>query len=113
MSAGDQVRLPDGVASVTEESDFDSSVDVVRDPSGRSYDDAYLDELADEAERLGPPQVRRGRPPLGARSGVQSPRLSTRVPQDVDDAVRAAADREGVTPAQWLREAIEQRLIRG
>lgn len=53
MSARGQVRLPDGVASVAEESDFDPSVDVVRDPSGRSYDDAYLDELADEAERLG------------------------------------------------------------
>lgn len=113
MSAGDQVRLPDGVASVAEESDFDPSVNVVRDPSGRSYDDVYLDELAHEAESLGPPQVRRGRPPLGARSGGHSPRLSTRVPQDVDDAVRAAAQREGVTPAQWLREAIEQRLVRG
>jgi hypothetical protein len=113
MSVEDQVRLPDGLTSVAEESDFDPSVDVVRDPSGRSYDDAYLDELADEAERLGPPQVRRGRPPLGATSGGQSPRLSTRVPKDVDEAVRAAAEREGVTPAQWLREAIEQRLVRG
>ncbi len=113
MSAGDQVRLPDGVASVAEDSEFDPSVDVVRDPSGRSYDDAYLDELADEAERLGPPQVRRGRPPLGATSAGHSPRLSTRVPRDVEEAVRAAAEREGVTPAQWLREAIEQRLVRG
>lgn len=113
MNAGNQVRLPDGVASVAEESDFDPSVEVVRDPSGRSYDDASLDELADEAERLGPQKLRRGRPPLGAASGGQSPRLSTRVPQDVDDAVRAAAEREGVTPAQWLREAIEQRLVRG
>jgi plasmid stabilization system protein ParE len=98
---------------VAEESDFDPLVEVIRDPSGRSYDNAYLDELADEAERLGPPQVRRGRPPLGATSGGHSPRLSTRVPRDVDDAVRAAAEREGVTPAQWLREAIEQRLVRG
>jgi hypothetical protein len=113
MSAEDQVRLPDGVTSVAEGSDFNPSVDVLRDPSGRSYDDAYLDELADEAERLGPPQVRRGRPPLGATSGGHSPRLSTRVPRDVDEAVRAAAEREGVTPAQWLREAIEQRLVRG
>ncbi len=113
MSARNQVRLPDGVASVAEEPDFDPSVDVVRDPSGRSYDDAYLDELADEAERLGPPQVRRGRPPLGATSGGHSPRLSTRVPQDVNDAVRAAAEREGATPAQWLRQAIEQQLARG
>lgn len=113
MSDRNQVRLPDGVALVAEESNFDSSVDVVRDPSGRSYDDAYLDELAEEAERLGPPKLRRGRPPLGATSGGHSPRLSTRVPQDVDDAVRAAAEREGVTPAQWLREAIEQRLVRG
>jgi hypothetical protein len=113
MSAEDRVRLPDGVTSVAEESDFNPSVDVLRDPSGRSYDDAYLDELADEAERLGPPQVRRGRPPLGATSGGHSPRLSTRVPEDVDEAVRAAAEREGVTPAQWLREAIEQRLVRG
>jgi hypothetical protein len=69
-------------------------------------------ELADEAERLGPPEVRRGRPPLGATSGGHSPRLSTLVPQDVNDAVRAAAEREGVTPAQWLRDAIEQRLVR-
>lgn len=107
------MRLPDGVAWVAEESDFDPLVEVIRDPSGRSYDNAYLDELADEAERLGPPQVRRGRPPLGATSGGHSPRLSTRVPRDVDDAVRAAAEREGVTPAQWLREAIEQRLVRG
>ncbi len=113
MSARNQVRLPDGVASVAEESDFDPSVDVVRNPSGRSYDDAYLDELADEAERLGPPQVRRGRPPLGATSGGHSPRLSTRVPQDISDAVRAAAEREGATPAQWLRQAIEQQLARG
>lgn len=113
MSARNQVRLPDGVASVAEESDFDPSVDVVLEPSGRSYDDAYLDELADEAERLGPPQVRRGRPPLGAMSGGHSPRLSTRVPQDVNDAVRAAAEREGATPAQWLRQAIEQQLARG
>ncbi len=113
MSARNQVRLPDGVASVAGESDFDPSVDVVGDPSGRSYDDAYLDELADEAERLGPPKLRRGRPPLGAMAGGHSPRLSTRVPQDVDDAVRAAAEREGMTPAQWLRGAIEQRLVRG
>jgi hypothetical protein len=112
MSARDQVRLPDGVTSVAEESNHDSSVDAVRDPSGRPYDDAYFDELADEAERLGPPEVRRGRPPLGATSGGHSPRLSTRVPQDVNDAVRAAAEREGVTPAQWLRDAIEQRLVR-
>lgn len=113
MSAQDQVRLPDSVAAVAEESEFDPSVDVVRDPSGRIYDDASLSELADEAERLGPPQIRRGRPPLGSAAGGQSPRLSTRVPQDVDDAVRAAAEREDVTPAQWLREAIEQRLVRG
>lgn len=113
MSPGDQVRLPDGATSVAEETEFDPSADVVRDPSGRLYDEAYLDELANEAERLGPPPVRRGRPPLGSSSGGQSPRLSTRVPQDVDDAVRAAAEREGVTPAQWLREAIQQRLVRG
>ncbi|WP_432499013.1 hypothetical protein [Kineococcus gypseus] len=98
---------------MTEESDYDPSTDVVHDPSGRPYDDAYLNELADEAERQGPPQVRRGRPALGSTSGRHSPRLSTRVPQDVDDAVRAAAEREGVTPAQWLREAIQQRLVRG
>lgn len=113
MSVRNQVRLPDGLASVTEESDLDASVDVVTDPSGRSYDDTYIAELADEAEGSGPPKLRRGRPPLGATSGGHSPRLSTRVPQDVDDAVRAAAEREGVTPAQWLREAINQRLVRG
>lgn len=114
MSAKNQVRLPDGVASVAEESDFDPSVDVVGDPSGRSYDDAYLDELADEAERLGPPKLRRGRPPVGAATvRGHSPRLSTRVPKDIDEAVRAAAESKGVTPAQWLREAIEQRLVRG
>lgn len=113
MSAGDQVRLPDAVASVTEESDYDPSADVVNDPSGRPYDDAYVHELAEEAERQGPPPVRRGRPPLGSTVGGHSPRLSTRVPKDVEDAVRVAADREGVTPAQWLREAIQQRLVRG
>lgn len=113
MSAEDWVRLPDGATSVTEESEFDPSDDTVRDPSGRSYDDAYLEELADEAERLGPPQMRRGRPPLGSTSIGHSPRLTTRVPRDVDAAVRAAAEREGVTPAQWLRAAIEQRLVRG
>ena len=113
MSTKDQVRLPDGLASVGEESDLDPSMEVAQDPSGRHYDDAYLDELADEAEHLGPPQLRRGRPPLSATSQGHSPRLSTRVPRDVDDAVRAAAVREGVSPAQWLREAIEQRLVRG
>ncbi|WP_369052814.1 hypothetical protein [Kineococcus terrestris] len=113
MSAKDQVRLPGGVVSVAEEAEFDPSIDAARDPSGRRYDDAYFDELADEAERSGPPQLRRGRPSLGSTSSGHSPRLSTRVPQDVDDAVRAAAARQGVTPAQWLREAIEQRLVRG
>lgn len=113
MSTEDQVRLPGGLTPVSEESDFDPAVEVGHDPSGRRYDDAYLDELANEAESLGPPQLRRGRPPLGATSHGHSPRLSTRVPHDVDDAVRAAAVREGVSPAQWLREAIEQRLVRG
>lgn len=113
MSATNEVRLPDGVLSVTEEPDLDPSVDAPSDPSGRSYDDAYFDELANEAERLGPPQVRRGRPPVGATSGGHSPRLSTRVPQEVNDAVRAAAEQEGTTPAQWLRQAIEQQLAKG
>lgn len=113
MSATNEVRLPDGVSSVTEEPDIDSSLDVQSDPSGRSYDDAYFDELANEAERLGPPQVRRGRPTVGATSSGHSPRLSTRVPQEVNDAVRAAAEQEGTTPAQWLRQAIEQQLAKG
>ena len=113
MSTRDQVRLPDGVAAVSKESDLDPAVEVAHDPSGRRYDEAYLDELANEAEHLGPPQLRRGRPPLGSTSAGHSPRLSTRVPHDVDDAVRAAAVRQGVSPSQWLREAIEQRLVRG
>lgn len=113
MTAKDQVRLPDALASVSQESDLDPSAEIAQDPSGRRYDDAYFDKLADEAESLGPPQLRRGRPPLGDTSRGHSPRLSTRVPHDVDDAVRAAAAREGETPAQWLREAIEQRLVRG
>lgn len=113
MAVWQEDLLPHALVSVSEESDLGPSAEIARDPSGRGYDATYLDELADEAEGLGPPQLRRGRPPRGGTSSGHSPRLSTRVTHDVDDAVRAAAVREGVGPAQWLRQAIEQRLVQG
>lgn len=53
---------------------------------------------------------RRGRPTVGAHASGPSPRIGVRLPATTRDAVRDAAGAEGVSEAQWLRAAIEERL---
>ena len=53
---------------------------------------------------------RRGRPPIGEHASGPSPRIGVRLPATTRDAVRDAAGAEGVSEAEWLRAAIEERL---
>ena len=74
----------------------------LRDSQGRVIDDAYVDVAVQDALA----RVRgRGRPSLSA-SG-ESPLLRVRLPRELDDAVRRAAGRSGVTRSEWVRRVLD------
>ncbi|WP_432536269.1 hypothetical protein [Kineococcus arenarius] len=80
--------------------------------------EAAYEAESDRYAQQGPPlQVlaafatrRRGRPRVGEQPAGDSPRIGARVTPDTREAVRRAAQEEGVTEAEWLRAAIEARL---
>lgn len=81
---------------------------------------AYEAESNRYVQQGPPPQVlaafaaqRRGRPQVGTQPAGESPRIGARVTNDTREAVRRAAQQEGLTEAEWLRAAIEDRLHRG
>lgn len=76
-----------------------SDRELLRDRKGRVIDDAYAKEAVDDALR----RVR-GRPSL-SESG-ESPLLRVRLPKQLDDAVRDAADRAGLSRSEWVREVL-------
>jgi hypothetical protein len=80
---------------------------------GAPIDDAFINRVADEAERgYGPEQLRgkprgRGRPPLGDRAkSVGSVRLD---PELREQAAARAAD-EGVSVSELVRRALREYL---
>ncbi len=84
-----------------------------RTKSGKVIDDAFVEELADEAERGFDPALLqdrprgRGRPPLGdAAKTVESVRLD---PELRDQTAQRAAD-EGVTVSEIIRRALREYL---
>jgi hypothetical protein len=75
----------------------------LRDSKGRLIDEAYVEGAVADAMA----KVRgRGRPSL-SRSGA-SPLLRVRIPRDLDDAVRRAAERTGRSRADWVREVLDE-----
>lgn len=75
----------------------------LRDSAGRLVDDAYVEGALTDARE----QVRgRGRPSLS--HGGESPLLRVRLPHDLDEAVRRAAERAGTSRAEWVRQALAQ-----
>lgn len=75
--------------------------EVLRDSKGRIIDENYVQGAVDDALST----VRgRGRPSLS--SAGESPLLRVRLSQDLDDAVRNAAERAGTTRAEWVRQVL-------
>jgi len=83
----------------------------VRTKNGRTVTDADLDRLAGEAEAgydLSTWKRRAGRPSLGARdTGRHSPRVSTRVPEELRARVTSRASAEGKSVSQVMRSLLE------
>ena len=74
----------------------------LHDSQGRLIDDSYVDAAVEDAMA----QVRgRGRPSLSA-SG-ESPLLRVRLPRELDDAVRRAAERSGASRSEWVRRVLD------
>jgi len=76
--------------------------EIVRDQQGRVIDDDYVEEAVDDALR----QARRGRPSL-SDSG-ESPLLRVRVPHELDDAIRQAAEDAGTSRSEWVRQVLAE-----
>ena len=74
---------------------------VLRDRKGRVVDDEYVDRAVKDAVRKA---RSRGRPSLSENG--ESPLLRVRVPRELDDAVRRAAEKAGKSRADWIREAL-------
>lgn len=82
--------------------------EVLHDSRGRLVDDAYVDAAVEEAIA----HVRgRGRPSLSAAG--ESPLLRVRLSQDLDDAVRRAADRSGASRSEWVRRVLDEAVRAG
>jgi len=75
----------------------------LRDSFGRVVDDAYVAAAVDTALN----HARgRGRPSLSR--GGESPLLRVRLPVELDEAVRRAAQEAGVSRADWVRRVLEE-----
>lgn len=75
--------------------------EIVHDSQGRVVDDAYAAAATDDAlaQVRGP-----GRPSLS--SAGESPLLRVRLPRDLDDAVRRAAENAGISRSTWVRDVL-------
>jgi len=97
---------------MSERGDGGASVDVpdveeLRDDHGRVVDDAYVDAAVEDAIA----QVRgRGRPSMSTAG--ESPLLRVRLPRDLDEAVRAAAEKAGASRSEWVRRALDDAVRR-
>ncbi len=79
----------------------------LRDSQGRLIDDVYVAGAVESAREY----VRgRGRPSL-SRAG-ESPLLRVRLPAELDDAVRRAAEEAGISRADWVRQVLEDATAR-
>lgn len=75
----------------------------LRDSQGRVIDEGYVDAAVEEALA----QVRgRGRPSFSAT--CVSPLLRVRLPRELDEAVRVAAGRAGVSRSEWVRRVLDE-----
>jgi hypothetical protein len=83
----------------------------LRTKNGRVVTDADLARMAAEAEAgfdLSTWKRRPGRPSLGgARAGEHSPRLVTRVPEELRDEVTFYASAEGKSVSEVMRRLLE------
>lgn len=83
----------------------------VRTKNGRVVTDADLARMAAEAEAgfdLSTRKRRPGRPSLGGpRAGEHSPRLVTRVPEELRDEVTFYASAEGKSVSEVMRHLLE------
>ena len=83
----------------------------VRTKKGRVVTDADLDRMTAEAEAgfdLSTWKRRAGRPSLGAtNAGAHSPRVTTRVPEELRAAVASRASSEGKSVSAVLRSLLE------
>ncbi|MGI8614047.1 MAG: hypothetical protein ACR2KL_08940 [Nocardioidaceae bacterium] len=77
--------------------------EVLHDSAGRVVDDAYVEAAVHAARDY---TRGRGRPSL-SRSG-ESPLLRVRLPADLDEAVRRAAEQAGTSRADWVRQVLDQ-----
>jgi hypothetical protein len=78
-----------------------ADTEVLHDSKGRAVDDDYIDAaVADALQKA----RGRGRPSL-SRSG-ESPLLRVRLPRDLDDAVRKAAEEAGTSRSDWVRQVL-------
>ncbi len=76
--------------------------ETLRDSAGRVVDDAYVDAAVEAARGY----VRgRGRPSL-SHAG-ESPLLRVRLPVELDQAVRRAAEQAGTSRAEWVRQVLD------
>lgn len=75
--------------------------EILRDRKGRIIDESYVETATQDALRKA---RARGRPSLSLRG--ESPLLRVRLPHDLDDAVRRAAERTGKSRAEWVRDAL-------
>ncbi len=75
--------------------------EALRDRKGRKVDDRYVDRAVEDAVQKA---RSRGRPSLSQQG--ESPLLRVRLPRDLDDAVRRAAERTGKSRAEWVRDVL-------
>lgn len=85
--------------------DIDLDVDVVRDKSGQRITEARVKEIAEAALQ----KVAVGRPSLTA-PGRRSPEVKARVPVELRDRLKAAAQQRGVSTSELVREALGRYL---
>lgn len=79
----------------------------LRDSAGRIVDDGYVESAVDAAREY----VRgRGRPSL-SQTG-ESPLLRVRLPAELDQAVRRAAEQAGTSRAEWVRQVLDHAVRR-
>lgn len=57
--------------------------------------------------RAATPKPKRGRP----SKGIAETRVGLYAPRALRDLVKAAAEREGVAPSEWWRQAARDRLL--
>jgi hypothetical protein len=83
----------------------------VRSKNGRVVTDADLDRMAIEAESgydLSTWKRRAGRPPLGGTiTNAHSPRITTRVPEELRAKVASRASSEGKSVSEVMRGLLE------